>query len=171
MIYVGGLSKTLSSSLRIGYLAASKSLVKNLVDVKVLTSLGGSRFERSRRDEPARAVAPTGSIWNACASRARRALESPPQQLEACGWDVFGEPSGGNFVWAKVPGIDDSAVLVGGSAEVRHHARAGQLLPAERRSLPVGAHQFGVHRRSGAQRCFFEHMGARARTTRPAPVR
>ncbi len=44
VIYLGGLSKTLSSSLRIGYLAAKRELVKDLVDVKVLTSLGGSRF-------------------------------------------------------------------------------------------------------------------------------
>lgn len=111
VIYIGGLSKTLSSSLRIGYLAANADLVKNLVDVKVLTSLGGTRFS-----EAVAANLLERGTYRKYLERMRRrvrdALSGAVQQLEACGWDVFDEPSGGNFVWAKVPGIDDSTVLV-----------------------------------------------------------
>jgi len=44
VVYIGGLSKTLSSSLRIGFLAASRKIVKDLGDVKMLTSISGSPF-------------------------------------------------------------------------------------------------------------------------------
>jgi DNA-binding transcriptional MocR family regulator len=44
VIYVGGLSKTLSSSLRIGVVVADHAIIKDLADIKMLTSIGGSRF-------------------------------------------------------------------------------------------------------------------------------
>jgi DNA-binding transcriptional MocR family regulator len=111
VIYVGGLSKTLSSSLRIGYLAANRQLVKHLVDVKVLTSLGGSRFAEA----VATSLLERGTYrkyLERLRRRVRDSLSNAVQVLEGYGWDVFDEPSGGNFVWAKVPGIDDSSVLV-----------------------------------------------------------
>jgi DNA-binding transcriptional MocR family regulator len=111
VIYVGGLSKTLSSSLRIGYLAANRELVKNLVDVKVLTSLGGTRFAES----VAASLLERGTYrkyLERLRKRVRDSLSSAVQQLESYGWDVFDQPSGGNFVWAKVPGIEDSTKLV-----------------------------------------------------------
>lgn len=111
VIYVGGLSKMLSSSLRIGYLAANRQLVKNLVDVKVLTSLGGSRFAES----VAASLLERGTYrkyLERLRKRVRDSLSSAVQMLEEHGWDVFDEPSGGNFIWAKVPGIDDSTLLV-----------------------------------------------------------
>ncbi|GGD60566.1 PLP-dependent aminotransferase family protein [Caballeronia grimmiae] len=111
VIYVGGLSKTLSSSLRIGYLAANRQLVKGLVDVKVLTSLGGTRFAES----VAASLLERGTYrkyLERLRKRVRDSLSSAVQQLEGYGWTVFDEPSGGSFVWASVPGIGDSAVLV-----------------------------------------------------------
>jgi DNA-binding transcriptional MocR family regulator len=111
VIYVGGLSKTLSSSLRIGYLAAKRDLIKHLVDVKVLTSLGGSRFSEC----VAAALLERGTYrkyLERLRRRVRDTLSSAIQHLEGHGWEVFDEPSGGNFVWTRVPGIDDSMVLV-----------------------------------------------------------
>lgn len=111
VIYVGGLSKTLSSSLRIGYLAANRELVKHLVDVKVLTSLGGTLFAES----VAASLLERGTYrkyLERLRKRVRDSLSGAVQTLEGYGWNVFEEPSGGNFVWAKVPGIDDSNVLV-----------------------------------------------------------
>ncbi|WP_250452852.1 PLP-dependent aminotransferase family protein [Caballeronia sp. ATUFL_M2_KS44] len=116
VIYVGGLSKTLSSSLRIGYLAANRQLVKDLVDVKVLTSLGGTRFAES----VAASLLERGTYrkyLERLRKRVRDSLSSAVQQLEGYGWQVFDEPSGGSLVWASVPGIDDSAVLVDEAAK------------------------------------------------------
>jgi len=111
VIYVGGLSKTLSSSLRIGYIAAKRDLIKGLVDVKVLTSLGGSRFSEC----VVAALLERGTYrkyLERLRRRVRDALSTAVQHLEGRGWEVFDEPSGGNFVWTRVPGIDDSMVLV-----------------------------------------------------------
>ena len=44
VIYVGGFSKTVSASLPVGYLIAKRELVHDLTNVKMLTSVGGSRF-------------------------------------------------------------------------------------------------------------------------------
>jgi DNA-binding transcriptional MocR family regulator len=111
VIYIGGLSKTLSSSLRIGYLAAKRDLVKNLVDVKVLTSLGGSRFSEC----VIAALLERGTYrkyLERLRIRIRDTLSTALQHLEQNGWEVFDEPSGGNFIWARVPDIEDSTVLV-----------------------------------------------------------
>ncbi|MFG3756636.1 aminotransferase class I/II-fold pyridoxal phosphate-dependent enzyme, partial [Klebsiella pneumoniae] len=43
VIYVGGFSKTVSASLPVGYLIAKRELVHDLTNVKILTSVGGSR--------------------------------------------------------------------------------------------------------------------------------
>jgi DNA-binding transcriptional MocR family regulator len=111
VVYIGGLSKTLSSSIRIGYIAGHKDLIKQLVDVKVLTSLGGTRF----CETVASLLLQTGTYRKYLERLRRRvhdAMTSAVQRFEANGWEVFDEPSGGYFVWARVPGIEDSISLV-----------------------------------------------------------
>lgn len=44
VIYVGSFSKTLSSSLRVGFVVAGAGLVARLAEVKMISSMGGSRF-------------------------------------------------------------------------------------------------------------------------------
>lgn len=111
VIYVGGLSKTLSSSLRIGCIVASPAIIKDLVDIKMLTSIGGSRF--------AEAVAVSlleRGAYHKYLERLRRrmrdALGSTVQTLEDAGWEIFEKPVGGKFVWARVPHVADSQRLV-----------------------------------------------------------
>lgn len=111
VIYVGGLSKTLSSSLRIGYIVAEPSIVKDLANIKVLTSIGGSLF--------AEAVALTmleRGAYHKFLERLRRrmgdALGMATRTLEAYGWQLFATPVGGKFVWARMPQIEDSQRLV-----------------------------------------------------------
>ncbi|OAJ57426.1 GntR family transcriptional regulator [Paraburkholderia ginsengiterrae] len=111
VIYVGGLSKTLSSSLRIGCVVASHAVIKDLVDIKMLTSIGGSRF--------AEAVAVSmleRGAYHKYLERLRRrmrdALGSTIQTLEDACWEIFEKPVGGKFVWARVPHVDDAERLV-----------------------------------------------------------
>lgn len=111
VIYVGGLSKTLSSSLRIGCVVASHAIIKDLVDIKMLTSIGGSRF--------AEAVAVSmleRGAYHKYLERLRRrmrdALGSTIQTLEDAGWEIFEKPVGGKFVWARVPHVDNAERLV-----------------------------------------------------------
>ncbi|WP_103706405.1 aminotransferase-like domain-containing protein [Paraburkholderia eburnea] len=128
VVYVSGLSKTLSSSLRVGYVVASPAIVRDLAAIKALTTISGSRFTQ--------AVAATlleRGAYRKYLERLRRriaeALGSATRTLEEHGWELFGGPAGvsgsglagggrahqqtgGKFVWARVPHIDDSTRLV-----------------------------------------------------------
>lgn len=111
VIYIGGFSKTVSASLRIGYLVADKALVKDLVDVKVLTSVAGSHFAEA----VTAALLERGGYRKYVERlrlRVREAVASAVRQLHGNGWEVFCQPSGGNFLWARPPGIEDSRELV-----------------------------------------------------------
>ncbi len=111
VIYVGGLSKTLSSSLRIGCVVASHAIIKDLVDIKMLTSIGGSRFAEA----VAVSMLERGAYrkyLERLRRRMREALGSTIQTLEGAGWEIFEKPVGGNFVWARVPHVTDAERLV-----------------------------------------------------------
>lgn len=111
VIYIGGLSKTLSSSLRIGCVVASHAIIKDLVDIKMLTSIGGSLFA-----ETVTASLLERGAYRKYLERLRRrmrdALGSTIQTLEDAGWEVFEKPVGGKFLWARVPHVDNAERLV-----------------------------------------------------------
>ncbi len=111
VIYIGGFSKTVSASLRVGYLVADKALIKDLVDVKVLTSVAGSHFAEA----VTAALLERGGYRKYVERlrlRVREASANAVRQLTGNGWEVFCQPSGGNFLWARPPGIEDSRELV-----------------------------------------------------------
>jgi DNA-binding transcriptional MocR family regulator len=111
VIYVGGFSKTLSSSLRLGYIAAHPELIGNLMSVKTLTSMGGTKLAESIV-----ATLLESGIYRKHMEKLRYrvddALAHAVEQLQHSGWEVFEKPCGWMFVWSRVPNIDDSAVLV-----------------------------------------------------------
>ncbi|GAB2903047.1 PLP-dependent aminotransferase family protein [Paraburkholderia jirisanensis] len=111
VVYIGGLSKTLSSSLRIGYVIAKHPLIKDLADIKMLTSIGGSRFA-----EAVTVALLERGMYRKHLERLRRrmreAFGAAVQILEDSGWQVFENPLGGKFVWARVPHVGDSLALV-----------------------------------------------------------
>lgn len=100
VIYVSSFSKTLSSSLRVGYLVASQPVIARLLAIKTLTGLATSRFAEAVVTQLL--VNGTYRKW---VQRLRRRLSvemaSTLQVLEDEEWDVFVEPAGGLFVWAR----------------------------------------------------------------------
>lgn len=111
VIYIGGLSKTLSSSLRIGFIVADRAIVKDLADIKVLTSIGGSLFAEA----VALAMLERGAYHKFLERLRRRmseALGVTARTLESHGWQLFTTPLGGKFIWARTPHIEDSQRLV-----------------------------------------------------------
>ncbi|CAG9170391.1 aminotransferase-like domain-containing protein [Cupriavidus pampae] len=111
VIYIGGFSKTVSAALRVGYIVASKPVIKALADVKVLTSVAGSYF----------AEAVTACLLERGAYRkyvdrlrlrTREVTADAVDTLADCGWEVFCEPAGGNFLWTRPQGIEDSRELL-----------------------------------------------------------
>lgn len=105
VIYLASFSKTLSSSLRSGYLVAEPALVARLAELKMVTGLGTSRFT----EEVVAQMLASGSYRKSVARLRPRLAQHMAKalgQLEACGWQVFTEPYGGMFVWARCPGWD-----------------------------------------------------------------
>lgn len=111
VIYVGSYSKTLSSSIRVGFVAAEPSLVNHLADVKMLTGITASRFgERVVAEMLASGM--FRKMLTRMHDRLRRAMGNALDLLDRSGWEVFHEPAGGMFVWARRPGVDDSSLFV-----------------------------------------------------------
>jgi DNA-binding transcriptional MocR family regulator len=116
VIYIGGFSKTLSSSLRLGYMAGKSELIRHFVDVKVLTSLGGTRLS----ELVVASLLESGLYRKHLKHLARRmndTLSDAIEQLIRCGWQVFDDPCGGTFIWASVPGIEKSEILAEGASQ------------------------------------------------------
>ncbi|MVV48719.1 PLP-dependent aminotransferase family protein [Pseudomonas sp. PB120] len=100
VIYVGSYSKTLSSSLRVGFVVAEATVISRLAEVKMISSLGASRF-----CESVLACLLTSGAYRKLVQRQRQRLsndrEAALQMLEDAEWEVFGKPVGGLFIWAR----------------------------------------------------------------------
>ncbi|MGN6667777.1 MAG: PLP-dependent aminotransferase family protein [Trinickia sp.] len=124
VIYLGGLSKTLSSSLRVGFIAAGRKAIKDLGDIKMLTCISGSPFIEA----VALALLERGAYRKFLERLRRRmtdALGATTRTLEAHGWQLFAPPVGGKFMWARLPHIDDSQMLFDCAAECGVKIAAG----------------------------------------------
>ncbi|TYO83302.1 PLP-dependent aminotransferase family protein [Pseudomonas sp. CK-NBRI-02] len=109
VIYMASFSKTLSSSLRVGYLVADAALIGRLAELKMVTGIGTSRFA----EQVVGQMLANGS-YRKSVQRLRVRLGQHMAkllgQLEAFGWEVFCEPYGGMFVWVRSPGRDFAAL-------------------------------------------------------------
>ena len=110
VIYARSFSKTLSGSLRVGFLACAQDIANELADIKMLTSITTSQFTerlvylmlvdghyRKYLVAPARA--------------ARRGASQCCARLRAIGLELFAEPADGMFIWARFPHVEDSLTL------------------------------------------------------------
>jgi DNA-binding transcriptional MocR family regulator len=100
VIYVGSYSKTLSSSLRVGFVVAGSEVITRLAEVKMITGMGASRF-----CESVLACLLANGAYGKLVQRQRQRLNSDRlavlQMLEDAEWEVFGKPAGGLFIWAR----------------------------------------------------------------------
>jgi len=131
VVYVGSFSKTLSSSLRVGFVVAGPMVIERLSEVKEATSLGGSRF-----CESVVASLLANGAYRKLVQRQRQRLNADMaivlQTLEDADWTVFGKPTGGLFIWARPPMVD--------YAGLQHLARRfGVLLSSRTAFNPSGA--------------------------------
>ncbi|MHA3738908.1 aminotransferase-like domain-containing protein [Pseudomonas sp. Eth.TT006] len=102
VIYVGSFSKTLSSSLRVGFICTRPALIVRLARVKMISSLGASGF-----NEAVLASLLGSGAYRKMVQRQRQRLNTDRvaalQALEDADWEVFGKPCGGLFIWARAP--------------------------------------------------------------------
>ena len=121
VIYVGSFSKTLSASLRVGFLACDTDLAAKLTDVKIITCVATSEFA-----ERLVYLMLTEGHYRKFMERVQARLADATARtlrlLEKTGLNIYAEPKGGMFVWAEAPGINDAAQLA------TQAARAGIML-------------------------------------------
>jgi DNA-binding transcriptional MocR family regulator len=110
VIYVRSFSKTLSGSLRVGFVACTQDTANQLADIKMLTSITTSLFT-----ERLIYLMLVDGHYRKYLSRLHERLGAARLEVvrafERIGLELFVEPADGMFVWARFPHIEDSLVL------------------------------------------------------------
>jgi DNA-binding transcriptional MocR family regulator len=110
VIYARSFSKTLSGSLRVGFLACAQELANELADIKMLTSITTSQFT----ERLIYLMLVDGHYRKYLArlhERLGEARVNVVRAFERIGLELFVEPADGMFVWARLPQVEDSLVL------------------------------------------------------------
>jgi DNA-binding transcriptional MocR family regulator len=112
VIYVRSFSKTLSGSVRVGFVACAQELANDLADVKMLTSITTSQVA----ERLIYMILVEGHYRKYIARLRQRIGEARvavANGFERLGLELFVEPRDGMFLWARVPGVEDSLPLAG----------------------------------------------------------
>lgn len=110
VIQIGSFSKTLTAAARCGWVAVRPDWVEPLVDLKLSLSLGNGHVAAAL----AHGLLTDGSYRRTLHETHRRlagAMTQAGRDLQACGFEPWAEPRGGYFLWMRVPGGGDAAVL------------------------------------------------------------
>ncbi|MET3775245.1 DNA-binding transcriptional MocR family regulator [Rhizobium alvei] len=110
VVHIGSFSKTLSASVRCGFIAARPDWLDGLTDLKIATSFGGGRLAT----ELVWTVLSDGSYRKHLDSlkvRLSQAMITVAGQLRSLGIVPWFEPQAGIFLWCQLPdGIDAADV-------------------------------------------------------------
>ena len=105
VIYLASFSKTLSSSLRVGYVVAQPEIINRLAEVKMVTGIGCSLLA----ENVVATLLANGSyrkLIQRLRQRLNKQMASTLRQLAPAHWEVFAEPTGGLFIWARPRRLD-----------------------------------------------------------------
>jgi DNA-binding transcriptional MocR family regulator len=110
VIYARSFSKTLSGSLRVGFIACAQGIANELADIKMLTSVTTSQFT-----ERLVYLMLIDGHYRKYLSRLHERLGEARLNIvrafQRIGLELFVEPADGMFVWARLPHIEDSLTL------------------------------------------------------------
>lgn len=110
VIHIGSFSKTISASLRCGYIAARPDWIESLADLKIATAFGDGRLAA---DILLTALTDSGyrKHMEAVKLRLTEAVEKTIARLEAIGIRPWLVPQSGMFLWCRLPqGIDAATI-------------------------------------------------------------
>src|SRR5499427_6452431 len=110
VVYVRSFSKTLSGSLRVGFVACAEDIANELADIKMLTSITTSQFTE-RLVYLMLVDGHYRKYLSRLHERLGEARVSVVRTFERMGLELFAEPADGMFVWARFPHIEDSLAL------------------------------------------------------------
>ena len=110
VIYVRSFSKTLSGSLRVGFVASTQAIAHEFADIKMLTSITTSLFT-----ERLVYLMLVDGHYRKYLSRLQQRLGEARvvvvRAFERIGLELFAEPLDGMFLWARFPQVEDSLAL------------------------------------------------------------
>lgn len=122
VVHIGSFSKTLSASVRCGFIAARPDWIEGLADLRIATSFGGGRLSA----ELVLALLQDGSYrkhMEAVRQRLARAMAETAARLQPLGIRPAIEPPAGMLLWCRLPeGID--------AAEIARQALAEDIVLA-----------------------------------------
>lgn len=129
VVHIGSFSKTLSASIRCGYIAAPRQWIDGLIDLKIATTFGGARLST----ELVLTLLKDGSYrkhMESVRSRLSKAMSETIARLKPMGLKPWiAEPSG-MFLWCRLPdGVD--------ATDVAHRALANQVVLAPGNAFSV----------------------------------
>lgn len=119
VVRIGSFSKTLSASIRCGYIAARADWIEGLIDLQVATNFGGPSPIAA---ELILHTLSNGSYRKHLAAlrlRLAKRRKDVGTLLEAIGVAPWIEPRGGCFLWCQLPGGQDAAQVA--KAALREH--------------------------------------------------
>jgi DNA-binding transcriptional MocR family regulator len=110
VIYARSFSKTLSGSLRVGFVACAQDIANELADIKMLTSITTSPFTE-RLIYLMLVDGHYRKYLSRLHERLGEARRNVVRAFERIGLQLFAEPADGMFVWARFPQMEDSLAL------------------------------------------------------------
>lgn len=116
VIYVNSFSKELSPRLRVGYLAGHRDLVRDLVELKILTQSTTPEFNERLVHE----VLVQGQYrkhLTKLRANLQRARDQALRNLESIGFGPCCDNTHGPFAWMEVPGVADTTLLAKAAVE------------------------------------------------------
>lgn len=110
VIQIGSFSKTISASIRCGYIAARGEWIEGLVDLKIATTFGGGRLAA---DIIHHAITDSGYRKHMESVRVRLAeqMDKTVARLQALGIKPWIIPQAGLYAWCQLPQGKDAATL------------------------------------------------------------
>ncbi|MCB1510471.1 MAG: PLP-dependent aminotransferase family protein [Hyphomicrobiaceae bacterium] len=110
VVHIGSFSKTLSASIRCGFIAARADWIEGLIDLKIATSFGGARLNaevllHTLRDGSYR------KHMHRLRQRLSATRSAVSRQLKSVGIEPWLEPEAGMFLWCKLPDEVDATEL------------------------------------------------------------
>ncbi|MEJ5039277.1 PLP-dependent aminotransferase family protein [Pseudomonas sp. B21-036] len=135
VIYVASFSKSIAPSLRVGFVAAHRDLIDELVPLKMASGLTTSAIAEELALEVLLQGRHRKHVKQLQANLAL-AHEQVARKLEAVGMEIFVKPHAGLFLWARHPQVEDATALAMDAREHKILLAPGQLFMPDARVVP-----------------------------------
>ena len=136
VIRIGSFSKTLSASIRCGYIAARADWINGLVDLQVATCFGGPSLVATELIASVLAGGGYRKHMEELRQRLARARHAIATRLEPLGIRPWLMPRGGFYLWCRLPEGQDSTTLARRALEERVVLAPGNVFSVSQTATP-----------------------------------